>query len=173
MSFDPTDPSMSKPTIPGQGHTPGGPWPWPKPDPFPDPTPTVPPYFTLPPLTKPGLLDWGDMRAPFTSRGLRLTDRDIQVMEQNWWTTYNFLRGLGLRPELAALGANKGTAFAYDGVLSGELPNMADKFERDFDKQLSIQNPGQKGLGTKIVPITPLLEWVSKKIFKKGLDFSF
>lgn len=168
LTFDPIDPSLSKPTLPGSTLPFGCP-------PTLFPSTTIPPNFTLPPLSGPSLMDWSETTSPFTARGLRLTDSEAKTIEANWWTTYNFLRSLGFRPDLAALGANKGTAFAYDNMLSRENPNAADRFEQDSDKQLSLQNPGQKGIGTKIVPIiTPsTLEWLSKKVFKKDLKFTF
>jgi outer membrane protein OmpA-like peptidoglycan-associated protein len=169
MTFDPIDPSMSKPTLPGQGLS-GRCLPVP-------PTPvTTPQPFTLPPLSRPSLLDWSEMRGPFTARGLRLTDRDGQTIEQNWWTTYNFLRGvMGLSPELAAWGANKGTAYAYDKLLSRESPNTADLFDQEWEKTRSILAPGQTDFRTPIVPIlTPTtLEWMSKTFFNKDWKFTF
>ncbi len=170
MSFDPIDPSMSKPSIPGGGGlTLGG---------LPTPSTTLltlSPNLTLPPLRPPSLLDWSDLRTPFTSRGLRLSDRDAQVIEQNWWTTYNFLRSLGLRPDLASLGANKGTAYAYDKMLSRESPNVVDLFDLEWEKTRSILKPGEKEFRTPIVPIlTPTtLEWMSKTFFNKDWKFTF
>ena len=165
MSFDPVDPSMSKPAIP-KGLTLG------------DltnlssrtvMTPTVSPYFTLPPLGTPGLLDWAEARGPFIARGLRLEAREAEAIEQNFWRTYTFLRSVGLGPELAAWGANKGPAIAYDNILSRESPNASDRFDQEWEKNRSLMNPGVKEFRTPIVPIlTPgRLEWLGKKLFNK------
>jgi outer membrane protein OmpA-like peptidoglycan-associated protein len=142
---------------------------------FTPPSTPVSPIFTLPPLRTPTLLDWSELRSPFTARGLRLSDRDGQIIEQNWWTTYRFLRGyLNLSPELAAWGANKGTAYAYDKMLSRESPNTADLFDQEWEKTQSILAPGRKDFRTPIVPIlTPTtLEWLGKKVFKVDLKLS-
>lgn len=178
-TFDPIDPRKTgvKPSLTGPGLTLGRPSLLQSPSLLPPLTPplTLDPNLTLPPLSPPSLLDWSEMRAPFTARGLRLSDRDARSIEQNWWTTYTFLRGMGLRPDLAAWGANKGTAYAYDNMLSRESPNTADLFDQEWEKTRSILAPGQKDFRTPIVPIlTPTtLEWMSKTLFNKDWKFTF
>lgn len=127
---------------------------------------------TLPPLKDP-TIDWRAMREPFVSRGLRLGDGDLSAIEKNWTYSYNFFIRLGLPPNVAAWGANHGTAYAYDKQLSLEAPNQADRFDAEFERAKA--QVGVKEFKTPIVPIiTPdTLKWVSKQLFNKDLSFEF
>jgi outer membrane protein OmpA-like peptidoglycan-associated protein len=134
-------------------------------------TPAPSPWnFTVPPLRDPATIDWSAMRDPFTSRGLRLEERDAKQLELNWWTSYQFFRGLGLDPSQASWAANKGTAFAYDTQLAKDSPNVFDLNQRQWEQSLP---PGSWKIGP--VPlITPsTLGVIAEKIFKKKINFEF
>ena len=106
----------------------------------PDPKAPALDPFQLPPLQQPGSkIDWAAMRDPFTNRGLRLNDRDIASVEQNWNNAYLWALGLGLSPEGAAFAANKLTAAAYDIQLGKENPNLWDKLDQE-DKSWESRN---------------------------------
>jgi outer membrane protein OmpA-like peptidoglycan-associated protein len=137
---------------------------------FKDPDPKVPAYdpFKLPPAVRPpGLIDWGALRDPFTSRGIRLSDRDGASVEQNWNNAYLWALGIGLSPQAAATAANKLTAAAYDIQLGKENPNLWDKVDQE-DKKLGITK-------SPIVPIiTPeTLKFLGKKLFNRDIDLRF
>ncbi|MGC9969996.1 MAG: DUF4157 domain-containing protein [Bryobacteraceae bacterium] len=124
--------------------------------------------FQLPPLMRPpGVIDWSAMREPFTSRGIRLNDNDINSVEQNWNNAYLWVLGIGLDPSTAATAANKLTSIAYDIQLGKEFPNFWDKVDQE-DKKLGITK-------SPIIPIvTPeTLRFLSKKIFHRDLDLRF
>jgi OmpA family len=124
--------------------------------------------FRLPPLQRPpGVPDWSSLRGPFTNRGLRLNDRDIQSVQDNWNRTYLWGIGLGLSPDTSTLVANKLTTAAYDMQLAREAPNFWDKVDREGTLLGISRSP--------IVPvITPeSLRFVSKFIFKRDLELNF
>src|SRR5262249_48531947 len=105
-----------------------------------DPDPKKPAYdpFSLPPVVRPpGTIDWSALRDPFTSRGIRLNDRDVTTVEQNWNNAYLWALGLGFSPESASTAATKLTAIAYDIQLGKENPNFWDKVDQE-DKKLGI-----------------------------------
>ena len=135
-----------------------------------DPDPKKPAYdpFKLPSTLKPpGAIDWNAQRDPFTSRGIRLNDRDFASVEQNWNNTYLWALGIGLSPEAAAAAANKLTAAAYDIQLGKENPNIWDKIDLE-DKKLGIKK------SPNIPLITPeTLKFLGKKIFNRDIDLRF
>jgi outer membrane protein OmpA-like peptidoglycan-associated protein len=92
-----------------------------------------PPSFNLTPPAQPdlSLIDWREIRTPFSTRGLVLDDRDTQAIQQGWTRTYNLMRRLGLSPEIAARIANQGLAYAYDTQLSRERPNVFDLSQQE------------------------------------------
>jgi hypothetical protein len=134
--------------------------------------PTTSPFnFKLPLLQPPQLLDWAQMREPFTAHGIQLTERDAEMIERNWNSTYRFLIGLGLSPDIAVWGANKGTAAAYDNLLSRENPNFIDQSNREMEKFLK---PGEKYSPIIVPIITPTsLKFITKKLFNKDVNFEF
>ena len=135
-----------------------------------DPDPKLPAYdpFKLPPAARPpGAIDWNAMRDPFTSRGLRLNDRDFTSVQENWNRAYLWGLGIGLGPDAAATAANKLTAAAYDIQLGKENPNFWDKVDQE-DKKMGITK------SPNIPIITPeTLKFLGKKIFNKDLDARF
>ena len=139
------------------------------------PGPLIPPGTQLPslPALKDPTIDWKAMREPFTSRGLQLGERDADAITRNWMFTYNWLRERGLPPDLAAWGANHGTAYAYDKQLSLEAPNAADIFNNDYERWKA--QTGKHEIKTPIIPIiTPeTLKYLTKKLFHKDISFEF
>jgi hypothetical protein len=124
--------------------------------------------FQLQPLQRPpDVMDWSALSGPFTNRGLRLNERDLQSVQDNWNRTYMWGIGLGLSPDTASLAANKLTTAAYDIQLAKENPNFWDRVDRE-DTNLGISK-------SPIVPIiTPdSIRFLSKSIFKRDLDLSF
>lgn len=135
-----------------------------------EPDPKKPAYdpFTLSPVHRPpGIVDWGALREPFTNRGIRLSNRDIDGVQDNWNRAYLWVLGLGFGPDTATMAANKLTSAAYDIQLAKEQPNFWDKVDQE-DKRLGISK-------SPMVPIvTPeTLKFVSKSIFKVDLDLRF
>lgn len=136
-----------------------------------------PPNVTTPPINFrqlqnlgiEGPLDWPSLREPFVARGLRLDDRDLDNIHQNVFTAYLQLRRFGFPPNIALWGAQKGTAFAYDNLLSRENPNAFDRAQADWARAY----PNEKK--TPIVPlISPTtLNFAVKKIFNKDINFEF
>jgi outer membrane protein OmpA-like peptidoglycan-associated protein len=134
----------------------------------PDPkVPAVDPFKLAPALTPPGLIDWSKLRDPFTSRGIRLNDRDINSVTENWNNAYLWALGIGLSPEAAATAANTLTASAYNIQLGKENPNFWDKVDQE-DKKLGITK-------SPIIPIiTPeTLKFLGKKLFHLDIDPRF
>jgi hypothetical protein len=124
--------------------------------------------FQLPPVQRPpGVMDWSSLRGPFTNRGLRLNERDLQSVQDNWNRTYLWGIGVGLSPDTASLAANKLTTAAYDIQLAKENPNFWDRVDQE-DTKLGISK-------SPIVPvITPeSIRFLSKTIFKRDLDLTF
>ena len=124
--------------------------------------------FQLPPIQRPpGVMDWSSLRGPFTNRGLRLSERDLQSVQDNWHRTYLWGIGLGLSPDTASLAANKLTTAAYDIQLAKETPNFWDRVDQE-DARLGISK-------SPMVPvITPeSIRFLSKTLFKRDLDVSF
>jgi hypothetical protein len=124
--------------------------------------------FQLPAIQRPpGVMDWSALRGPFTNRGLRLSERDLQGVQDNWNRTYLWGIGLGLSPDTASLAANKLTTAAYDIQLAKENPNFWDRVDQE-DTRLGISK-------SPMVPvITPeSMRFLSKTLFKRDLDLSF
>jgi outer membrane protein OmpA-like peptidoglycan-associated protein len=165
-----TPPTLTWPTTrPGTAAGPLLPGPTAQPAPG-APTMLPPDFWKLPPLTGP-VIDWESMRGPFTLRGLRLGDRDIVQIEQNWLRAYQFGRSLGLSPDLAASLANNGTAYAYDKLLSRENPALSDRLQLEYETILSVS--GAKPPFELTVPvITPTTLGAAYK-FLTGKDVSF
>lgn len=129
------------------------------------------PQVTPPKVTVPAdPIDWFAMRKPFTDRGLPLTLRDADQIQQNWTLTYrNMVPILG--PDLALKIANIGTPIAYDFALARDNPTQIEKFDMETEKLLP---PGKK-LGKIVVPIiTPdTMSWTVEKLTGKKIDFRF
>jgi outer membrane protein OmpA-like peptidoglycan-associated protein len=133
-----------------------------------DPTKPIYDPFLLPaPVKPPGLLDWSALREPFTSRGLRLNDYEIGVVQDNWNRAYLWALGIGLSPDNASLAASKLTATAYDLQLGKDYPNFWDKIDQE-DKRLGISK-------SPMIPIiTPeTLKFLGKQFFKIDIDPRF
>jgi outer membrane protein OmpA-like peptidoglycan-associated protein len=134
----------------------------------PDPKKSAYDPFKLPSVVRPpGPIDWSALRDPFISRGIRLNDRDITSVEQNWNSAYLWALGLGLSPENATLAATKLTAAAYDIQLGKGNPNFWDKVDEE-DKRMGITK------SPNIPIITPeTLKFLGKKLFKVDIDPRF
>jgi OmpA family len=135
-----------------------------------DADPKKPAYdpFHLPPIQRPPhVMDWSSLRGPFTNRGVRLSERDLQSVEDNWNRTYLWGIGLGLSPDTASLAANKLTTAAYDIQLARENPNFWDRVDQE-DTRVGISK-------SPMVPvITPeSIRFLSKTLFKRDLDLKF
>lgn len=124
--------------------------------------------FQLPPLQRPGAaIDWGAMRDPFTSRGIRLGANDIETIEQNWNNAYMWGLRLGLDPATASLAANKLTSVGYDIQLGKDFPNFWDKVDLE-DKKLGITK------SPNIPILTPeTLGFLAKHVFHSKVDLRF
>lgn len=125
--------------------------------------------FTADPASQ---IDWLAMRQPFLTRGVMVGDLELKTIEQNWRFTYTSMVNLGLSPELSVKIANIGTPLAYDFSLARDNPTAEERMDQAFEKMLP---PGEK-LPTKIVVpvITPdTLQWVTKKVTGKDIDFRF
>jgi len=150
----PTDTPLAAPQLTPGGGAGGG------------PLQLTPPRITVP--ADP--IDWFAMRKPFTDRGLSLTARDGDQIQQNWTMTYrNMVPIFG--PELSVKIANLGTPIAYDFALARDNPTQIEKFDMETEKMLP---PGKK-LGKVIVPIiTPdTLSWTVEKLTGKKVEFRF
>jgi outer membrane protein OmpA-like peptidoglycan-associated protein len=164
---------LTPPTLLGGTLTPpslGGPLPSPGGQLFPPDVVTPPINFRQQQnLGIEGPLDWPSLREPFVVRGLRLDDRAINNIQQNVFTAYLQLRRFGFPPDLALWGAQKGTAFVADSILSRENPNAFDRAQAEWTRL----NP--KEVKTPIVPlITPTtLNFAVKKLFHKDINFEF
>lgn len=135
---------------------------------LPDPKQPALDPFQLPPLQRPGaVIDWGAMRDPFTSRGIRLGANDVDAIEQNWNNAYLWALKLGLDPSLASLAANKLTAVGYDIQLGKDFPNFWDKVDLE-DKKLGITK------SPNIPILTPeTLGFLAEHVFHKKVDLRF
>lgn len=126
-------------------------------------TPPLAPPQLAPWLQPPVGIDWLAMRQPFVSRGVILTDRDSRAIEENWNRTYLLGLAIGLSPKLAAMGANKLSAAAYDIQMSKEAPT-----------QLDILNQEMKLQGGFSTPIVDFITPETIKFITKGkVDLSF
>jgi outer membrane protein OmpA-like peptidoglycan-associated protein len=140
-----TDPSLLKP--PGTyGSAPGG--------------LGQPP--SLAPLPKFSDIDWESIRSKYVAHGMRLDDRDITGVEQQWNYSYRFFRQV-LPDDLAIKGANLAVPFAVDNVLARENPNIFDK----SDQQFKAAYPNEKHLVIPVVS-SDILGFIYSKL--KGSD---
>lgn len=116
-------------------------------------------------------IDWFAMRQPFLNRGVPLTGRDGEQIEQNWTMAYNNMMRFGFGSDLSIKIANFGTPIAYDFALARDNPTQIEKFDSETEKMLP---PGKK-LGKFVVPIlTPdTMSFAVEKITGKKLDFRF
>lgn len=129
------------------------------------------PGATRPKVTVPAdPIDWFAMRKPFLDRGLPLTARDGDQIQQNWTMTYRNMVPL-FGPELSVKIANLGTPLAYDFALARDNPTQIEKFDMETERMLP---PGKK-LGKIVVPIlTPdTMGWAVEKLTGKKVDFRF
>ncbi len=131
------------------------------------------PYFNIPPPQGQGVMDWSALSEPFRLRGLRISDRDSDSIIQTWTGTYQFMVNLGFSPKMAASVADIGTAKAYNDFLAREHPTPMDKMDAQWEMHKKIHYPDEFSI-PPIPIITPAtLNWVTKKIFKKDINFNF
>lgn len=89
------------------------------------------------------LMNWKDLSAPFSSRGLPLLDRDYTAIQQMWFSTYSMMiNTFGLTQKQAAWVANTGTSAAYDIYFSREHPTQIDKLNRELGDLQKMQGGG-------------------------------
>jgi hypothetical protein len=115
-------------------------------------------------------IDWGGMMKPFRVRGVPLTNSDYDGVELYWNRTYKSLVTFwGFSPDMAITITNAATPVAIDFALSPDFPSTTERFDRETEKMLG---PG-KSLGTKILPLTPGIEWGVGKIIGKPFKLEF
>ncbi len=116
-------------------------------------------------------IDWLAMRQPFLDRGVPLSGRDGEQIQQNWTMTYNNMVNIGLDPALAVKITNIGVPVAYGFAMARDNPTQIEKFDAETEKML----PQGKKLGKVVVPIiTPdTLSFAIEKVSGKKIDFRF
>jgi hypothetical protein len=108
-------------------------------------------------LSTPGLLDWSKLREPFTARGLQMSLRDADSIEQESKRIVQQLQFFGIGPSFKlnyGLGTltyddvlNMSLGVQLDNQLGREHPNSFDRFNADW----KLAHP--EALQTPIVPL--------------------
>jgi outer membrane protein OmpA-like peptidoglycan-associated protein len=112
-------------------------------------------------------IDWISVVRPFSSRGVRLTDRDYTAVGAQWNMTVSLFVAAGANPAQAKKAANVFAPLAWDIQMANEAPTTFDISE----KERKIDEKIRGGWST---PNIPLISPFTIKLLTKGkVDLSF